>query len=117
MASASPVIRVDETAQQRRDRLERARTAMAAVGDTPPPADEKAASDAALEQDRRDYGQMNLEDVLEREIKLALAEPYDKLWAKDRHQLIKAGVGLLAVKNKIGPKFGGGLGGDDEEDE
>ena len=108
------VIRVDETAAQRAQRL---RSEMHAVGEEPsPPKTEQQSSDEALARDRSRYAAMPLDDVLELEIKLALALPYDKLYANARHQLIKAGVGLQLARAKMGP-VGWGSAHDDPEDE
>ena len=51
-----------------------------------------------------------LEDLLEDELKLLLAKPFDKL--SERTALLKVGVALLAVKHRLGPVWGSAL---DEE--
>ena len=108
------VIRVEESAS---DRAARLRREMHAVGEAPTPAKtEKELSDEALAQDRARYVAMPLDDVLEMEIKLGLALPYDKLYASARHQLIKAGVGLQLARAKMGPAAWGNAH-DDAEDE
>ena len=55
-----------------------------------------------------------LEDLLEDELKLLLAKPFDKGSDKlsERTALLKVGVALLAVKHRLGPVWGSAL---DEE--
>jgi hypothetical protein len=117
----SKIIRVDETAQQRVDRLRAEMHAVGTVPATPPgtPPSEAAASEEALERDRVRYVSMKLDAVLELEIKTGLALPYDKLWPKDRQQLIKAGVGLMLARAKMGRVWAEDLDDDDDgaEDE
>lgn len=62
----------------------------------------------AVEQRRfNELKDQKLEDVLEVEIKKELAKSYEK--PGDRLNLIKAGIALVAVKNKIVPEFGSAL--------
>jgi hypothetical protein len=110
------VLRVDETPAQRAQRL---RSEMHAVGEEPsPPKTEQQLSDEALTAERLKYEAMNLDDVLEREIKILLALPTTgtgALYPNHRQALIKAGVGLIMARAKIGPVWGGALADDEEE--
>ena len=115
MSAPPRVLRVDETKEERAARLRRE---MHAVGETP--LDEKAASEAALAKERSDYMGMPLSDVLEREIKTLLALPTTgegALWAKDRQQVIKAGVGLMLARAKMGQQWGEDFDDEPEDDE
>lgn len=111
--SAPKVLRSSETMEQRFARL---RAEMHAVGTEPPT--EQQLSDAALARERHEYEAMNLDDVLEREIKMLLALPTTgtgALYPNHRQALIKAGVALIMARAKIGPIWGGAL--TDPEDE
>ena len=94
------VLRPVGTAQQQQQRLRELRTEMDTIGtDEAPP----------LPPEKPDTAGDKFEDVLEGEIRRLIRLNDQTLWPKDRTQLLKAGVALLAVRNKIGPQWGGEL--------
>jgi hypothetical protein len=79
-------------------------------------AEMNAAEQRRLERNLKE----TLEDVLEREFKVMLSYPVGieaprAMKVSERTALLTAAVKLLAVKAKLGPKFGEGL--DDSEDD